>query len=156
MQVKSSHPRDRLGVFKRYEDVPEKYRLDQHNSTYAGSDVWGEFVSSRKAKYDSTHYWSTFQKAGESWCSHMRGCSRHHALARPQDVEAWYTILVRTRTYGTVHSEYAYRLIEFYDWLQWHTDHPHTYHPPIQAALSYSTARRVWEAGYGPVGENDE
>jgi hypothetical protein len=156
MPQKSTDPRDRLGVFKRYADVPAEYRLDQHEAEYADRDVWEEFVESRRFEHDSTHYWNTFEKTGKSWRTHTATRGRHHALAHPRDVESWYVSLVETRTLGTVHSEYAYRLIEFYDWLQWHAHHPHTYHPPLQAALTYPTARRLWEVAYGPVGGSDE
>lgn len=156
MSKKSSNPRDRLGVFKRYAGVPSGYRLEQYEAEYADRDVWEEFVKSREFDHDSDHYWNTFQKAGESWRSHTATRGRHHALARPEDVESWYSSLLETRTLGTVHSEYAYRLIEFYDWLQWHVDHPHTYHPPLQAARAYPTARELWKTAYGLVEVGDD
>lgn len=85
MSKKSSNPRDRLGVFRRYADVPPRYRLGQYEAEYADRDMCEEFVESREFDHDADHY-----------------------------------------------------------------------HPPLQAARTYPTAREVWETAYGLVEVGDD
>lgn len=69
---------------------------------------------------------------------------RHHALARPDDVEAWSTDLVERFSIDRAYQHW--NVIEgFYEWLLWHTDHQHTYNPFHMAVVdSESSTRQIW------------
>ncbi len=145
--MKRKKPTDvekRLGVYKHIENVPYRSRLERFESQFDQRDVWAMFFDARNSAFDSVHYEATFHKAEKSFKSHMRTCGRHHALARPDDIETWLSSLAETRTLGTVYSEYWVRVEEFYTWLQHHTEFPHVYNPVWMAAATYSTAGAMW------------
>lgn len=157
----STDPTERMGVYTQLEDVPQEYRLDQYADLYAGIDTWQDYTESRPAAFDSTHYQNTLLKAGNSWKAHMQCQERHHALARPADVEDWVQSLANTRTHRTVYSEYWIRVEEFYTWLQFHTDHPHLYHPPLMAVVDGGLAGQLWRLKFcrrksGPVNQGSD
>ena len=41
----SANPNDRMGVYKSLADVPERYRLRQHQAAFEGRDVWAEYTT---------------------------------------------------------------------------------------------------------------
>jgi hypothetical protein len=149
--IVSTDPTERMGVYTRLADVPPAHRLDQHAPAYDSCETWQAYVASRPATFDSDHYQDTLRKAGESWKTHMEARGRHHALARPADVAAWVDDLAATRTLRTVYSEYWVRVEEFYTWLQFHTRHPHVYHPPLMAVVAGGTTARVWAVKFPPT-----
>jgi hypothetical protein len=59
-------------------------------------------------------------------------------------VATWVNDIADTRTLQTVYSEYWVRVEAFYTWLQFHTRHPHVYHPPLMAVVAGGTTARVW------------
>ena len=138
-----------MGIYKRLDDVPEEDRLTSYAEHYDGWDVWAVFHASRSNDFDSQGYEQTFTKTERSWKAHMRERGRHHALARPDDVETWCTGLATSRTIRTVYSQYWVRLEEFYTWLQFHTAHPHCYQPVLMAAATGETAGRIWDTKLG-------
>jgi hypothetical protein len=140
----STDPAERMGVYTRLEDVPVAYRLEQYTEQYVDRDVWQAYVDTRPSTFDSDHYRNGLAKAGRSWKKHLAERGRHHALARPADAETWVQELATTRTHGTVYKEYWVRLEEFYTWLQFHTDHPHVYHPPMMAVVNGGLAGTLW------------
>lgn len=155
---KSPDPIDRMGVHKQLSDVPPRQRLKQYADRYDGHDTWNAFIDTRDNAFDSEYYHATIRKTKRTWKAHMAERGRHHALARPADIESWCRDLTATRTLGTVYSEYWVRLEEFYRWLLWHTEHPHPYHPVLMAAANYETAGSVWaeKVGVDPREERDE
>lgn len=140
----STDPTERMGVYTRLEDVPTDYRLNQYEGQYSGQDTWQAYIDTRPSTFDSTHYRQGLSKAGKSWKTHTESRGRHHALVRPSDVETWLAELAATRTEGTVYTEYWVRIEEFYTWLQFHTEHPHVYHPPLMAVVEGGLAERLW------------
>ncbi|WP_157573611.1 hypothetical protein [Haloplanus natans] len=146
---KARDPDRRMGIYTRLSDVPPRHRLSTYAERYDGWDVWTDFRESRSNAFDSTGYEQTFTKTARSWKAHMRERERHHALARPDDVETWCTNLAASRTTRTVYTQYWVRLEEFYTWLQFHADHPHRYHPVWMAAATTETAGRIWETKVG-------
>lgn len=140
--TKTDDPIGRMGVFKRLKEVPDRYRLSQYEAAYDGRDVWTEFVET--LPFNSERYQRRVAKAGRSWTEHMTGYERHHALAQPGDVESWCETLRTDRTVGGVYREYWVRIEQFYTWLQYHTEHPHVYHPVLIAASEYPTAGNIW------------
>lgn len=146
VRSKSRHPKDRMGVYKDFKDVPDRYRLSQHSSAYNGRDVWGEFLTNHLfEKYNSKRFKEDARRAGDRWKAHMQERGRHHALATPTDVEAWCEGLVDQYTLRTAYNEYWVRVERFYNWLQWHTEHPHVYHPVLMAAAKYDASQQIWD-----------
>ena len=143
---KSADPADRVGVYKQFADVPARYRLQQHAAAYADRDVWAEFMAVQREQYDSDRFEQVSANAAADWKDHMTERGRHHALATPDDVEAWCAELLDRLALRTAYNKYWIRIEQFYDWMLWHTDHPHLYHPPRMAAVEYSdgSAGNIW------------
>lgn len=142
----STDPIDRMGVYKRLSEVPSHYRLDQHANTYAGRDVWEEYLSSYLFKrHNSERFKEDARRAGQYWREHVKGRGRHHALATPVDVETWCAGLLGRMGHKTAYNSYWVKLERFYRWLLTHTDHPHVYSPFLMAAADGGAAGEVWE-----------
>lgn len=142
---KSPDPMDRMGAYKRLSDVPDRYRLHHHADAYADRDVWGEFLTEYLfPRFDSDRFKQDARRAGRYWKDHMTDRGRHHALATPSDVEAWMVNLTDRLKIKTTYNQYWVRVERFYWWLQWHTEHPHTYHPVLMAAADGKAATEVW------------
>lgn len=148
----SNDARDRMGVYKRIEDVPDKYRLRNHEPAYNGRDVWGEYYEAKIEKYDSQSTRERYKKAGRYFATFMSEVGRHRALATPGQIEAFLVALrdgvigrhSQTRNIQTVYFEYFQPIEEFYTWLLWHVDHPHVYDPVLMAVVDGGYARDVW------------
>lgn len=142
----SKAPQDRLGVFKRYGEVPDRYQLYQHEAEYSGRDVWGEFLAKELlSKERSDRYEQDVRRVGRLWKEHLDDRNTHHALATPDDVDAWCSWLLQDRNVDTVYLDYWSKLEQFFDWLLYHPDHPHVYNPTLMAAVEGEHASRVWE-----------
>lgn len=97
--TKSLDPTDRLGVYKRLSDVPDRYRLSNHAAAYEGRDVWHEFCTEYEyAQADDNRYEEEVDRAGDRWQGFTAERGRHHALATPDDVEAWCVDLLSNRS----------------------------------------------------------
>lgn len=143
---KSRDPCDRMGVFKRLADVPAHLRLENYADDYAGHNVWDEFLSEHLfEQFDSDRFKEDARRAGRYWKEHMADRGRHHALATPADVETWMADLTDRLKLKTAYNSYWVRIERFYRWLQWHTEHPHTYHPVLMAAAHGTAAGQVWD-----------
>lgn len=143
----SADPHDRMGVFKRLSDVPDRYQLHHHADAYAGRDVWDEYLQNCVFAElpDATEKFNrSVQRAGERWAAHTEERGRHHALATPEDVETWCVSLRERLTLGTAYGQYWQRVEGFYTWLQHHPDHPHVYHPVLMAVATGPAAREIW------------
>lgn len=150
MKDLSTNPEDRLGIYKRLEEVPDHHRLRQYAEEYVGRDIWAEYVTETDlfGRYDSDRYEQATSRAVTGWKAHVEARGRHHALATPEDVDSWCSTLLESRNQTTVYNLYWTRIADLYDWLRWHTKHPHTYDPFLMAAHEYveSAAGCVWEA----------
>jgi len=153
MKELSTNPEDRLGVYKHIDDLPTHHRLRQYADEYAGRDVWKEYVEETNLyeRYSSPRFKPATARAVDSWKTHVEERGRHHALATPADINTWCGELLTDRSNRTVYNLYWTRLATFYDWLRWHTDHPHTYDPFLMAAHEYtdSAAGHVWVGKIG-------
>lgn len=144
---------DRMGVYKRIEDVPAKYRLTNHAAAYDGRDVWAEFEADKTAQFDTQATRDRYEKAGRYLRGFMDGVGRHHALADPEHIEGFLSALrdgevgrqSHTRKLQTVYFEYYQPVEQFYTWLQWSAEHPHVYHPVLMAVAAGGYPREVWE-----------
>ena len=137
-----------MGVYKRLQEVPERYRLQQYRSIYHDRDVWAEWVTERTAQHDGLSQYLTdrMRITERSWKDHTAACNRHHALASPEEVESWIaTFMNGCWNIRTVYEGYWVHLAHFYRWLRFHTDHPHVYDPVLMAAATGPETNRVWE-----------
>ncbi|WP_435344855.1 hypothetical protein [Haloarchaeobius sp. HRN-SO-5] len=144
--TKSCDPADRVGIYKRLEDVPVHRQLSQYESEYENRDMWAEFMDDvLLERYKTDRSVQEAERAGRRWANHVESRGRHHALATPDDVEAWCQHLVDTLTLKTAYNTYWTRLERFYTWLQWNRSHPHTYNPVLMAAIEGDAAERIWD-----------
>lgn len=132
---------DRLGVFKSIDEVPESRRFHQYTSAYEGEDTWAAYRAEFELSERMSEEWARFSRR---WKTHMDERGRHHALATPQDVEAWSQSLLSQFSVDRCYQHW--NVIEgFYEWLKWHTEHPHAYNPFHMAATDAdSTTRKIW------------
>lgn len=144
--MKPSNPRDRMGVYKRYEDVPNEWQLANHATAYEGRDVWSEWAALVTEQHTSDRYAELLERAERSWKSHMKERDRHHALATPDDVETWAEIILQRCQPLSAYQIYFTKIEPFYTWLQNHTNHPHVYHPVWMAAFRGGATRTIWNA----------
>lgn len=148
----SNEARDRMGVYKRISDVPDRYRLGNHEAAYEGRDVWAEYFEAKTEKFDTKSTRNRYEKAGRYFKTFMSEVGRHHALATPEQIEGFLVALrdgevgrqSHSRKLQTVYFEYFQPVEEFYTWLEWHADHPHVYHPVLMAVVEGGYARDVW------------
>jgi hypothetical protein len=139
--TRSDPPYDRLGVFKDLSDVPDGRRFRTLAPAYEGRDTWSEYRATVELSERMSEEWARFARR---WKEHMDTRGRHHALARPDDVEAWSAKLVGRFSIDRAYQHWT--VIEgFYSWLLWHTDHQHTYQPFHMAVVDpESSAREIW------------
>lgn len=142
--TKSSDPSHRIGVYKTLDQVPDHSRLANSARTFAGRDVWAEYVEHELPDAAKTVQYET-ELVEESWKEHMQQCGRHPALAQPGDIESWFAKLIERMQTKRAYNPYWVRVDDFYTYLLWHTDHPHSYHPPRMAAGQDGVTRQVWD-----------
>lgn len=145
-QSKSTDARDRMGVYKTLSDVPNRYRFHQYAAAYDGRDIWNEYLENHLWERGSSKRFKRDTRLVERrWKDFMRERGRHHALATPEDVNAWFADLLDDLVPWSAYTPYWVRIEDFYEWLQWHTKHPHNYHPVLMAAAEYDAASKVWD-----------
>lgn len=141
-------PECRMGPFKRLEDVPPEFRLENREQQFEDEDIWSRYY---EVKYSDMSE-STQDKArwfAKTWKEHMAERGRHHAFARPEDIEAYLTNFSADRTMTTMYESYFAVLHSFYDWLWTHTDYPHAYNPVMMAAVEGGVAREIFDYRIG-------
>ena len=134
-------PDDRLGVFKELSDVPDSRRFYQFEAAYEGQDTWFDYRDRHELSERMSYEWGLYS---DRWKSHMDDRGRHHALARPSDVETWSEWMLSQFSVNRAYQHW--NVIEgFYEWLKHHTDHPHTYNPfHMAASKDGSSTRKIW------------
>ena len=153
----TTDPGERAGVYKRLDDVPDRYRLYHHAAAYQGRDVWEKYLTEEFFENFGTEYTREYtRRAGEDWKEFMAERDRHHVLATPEDVEAWCIWLLERMEVPSLYRNYWPKLERFYTWLHSHTEHPHRYHPFRMAAAEYPNAGAVWEEKIGSWEGRDE
>lgn len=152
MAPKSNDPTDRIGVYKRFDEVPERHRLESYRDRYEGRDLWGEFlIEEFFPKHNAYQTQQETRRTGRQWREVMEECGRHHALARPADVEQFCSRILGNVTSMTAYKTYWGKLERFYDWLVWGTAHPHLYNPLLMAANEHDAAGEIWAAKVGAM-----
>ena len=147
-QTKATDPQTYMGVFKYHDEVPDRYRLAHHTAAYDGRDVWGEWLEDDLFEnISSKRDRRLARNVGAEWATHCSDRGRHPALARPDDVETWFTQMLDELAIETVYSKRYIRLERFFSWLQSHAEHPHLYHPVWMAAATYDDGAtgRLWK-----------
>ena len=142
-RTKPSDPKKRMGLYKTLDDVPGRYRLYRFADAYAGEDTWQAFAEQHEYPRVSERQQTEVDRAGDHWKAFMAERDRHHALATPEDVEAWCADLLAGKSLRRSH-DYFLRVRRFYDWLQDEVQHDHRHHPVLMAASEGEAARRIW------------
>ena len=136
---------ENLGVYKRLEDVSERYRLHNFASQFLERDVWEEWMEAEKADLAESTRKYKYGKSERLWKEHMGTVGRHHALAQPQDVEIFLADQLEQVQIQTVWNSRYSILFNFYDWLAHNDSYPHVYNPVLMAAVDGEASRRMWE-----------
>lgn len=138
-------PSERLGVYKRLEEVPDRYRLYHHATAYEGRDVYEEYLTSHLyPDREPSEIPREKRRFGERWKDFMADQGRHHALATPDDVATWSAAL--NERYAPITALHYWAAIErFYSWLLEHTEHPHTYHSFWMSAAQDPETQKIWD-----------
>jgi hypothetical protein len=134
-----------MGVYKRLAQVPDRYRLSRYTDTYERRDIWAEYVDEAIPDDRGKRFMDDTERIERRWKAHMESRGRHHALATPADVEQWCVWLVTEFSIGHAYEPYWCRVEKFYEYLYWHTDHPHVYNPFFMAAAEHPAAGQIWE-----------
>lgn len=143
-RTKSQRPEDRIGIYEHFDEIPQRHRLAQYCDQYRGRDVWQEFCLEHEfGPDDSDHFRRSVNRVGRSWSDHMNEQGRHVALASPSHVERWCQYLLDDKSRATAYN-YWFRIKRFYEWLTWHTDHPHRYSPVMLAVVAGGASREIW------------
>ena len=141
-----------LGIYETIEEVPTRYRLGTFASQFRDQDTWDEYLDTRDDLKESTKE-NSWYPCGDRFKQFLgEEVGRHHALARPDDIEAYlqhikdggYSIKVTERSDNTVYYQHLSPLKTFFDWLVHHVDYPHVYNPVLMAAHSGGITRKLW------------
>ena len=144
MSQKAADPARRLGIYKQFSDVPEEHRLESYENRYENRDLWGEFlIEVFLPQYNCYQTQQEARRTHRKWRTVMDEQQRHHALARPADVELWCEKVLDEVSPMSAYKAYWGKLERFFDWLLWHPDHPHRYNPLLMAANEHEAAREV-------------
>lgn len=142
---KPETPEKYAGTMQHFDEIPTRYRLDTYASEYRGDNTWERYVEEVLLEdYDSERMRQTARLGGESWLEHMASRPRHHALATPEDVEAWCQKLLEEKARKTCYEYYFVRVYDFYDHLKSSCHHPHLYNPFLLAAIEFEATRHIW------------
>ncbi|QLH79830.1 hypothetical protein HZS55_22145 [Halosimplex rubrum] len=145
-ESKPATPTARLGIYKQLDAVPESLRLGSYADRYDGTDIWSTWADQATATHTSQRYTTHVDRTARTWKQHMADRGRHHALARPLDIETWAeTILDRCQPLSA-YQIYFTKLEAFYEWLRYHPDHVHCYNPVLMAAAQHDAVATIWAA----------
>lgn len=138
-------PRNHLGVYATLDDVPEEHRLRNFEESFEDRDAFEEYLEMIVLPEVETLRWlKRIERVGREWTEHMTDRGRHHALATPDDAEAWAARLIDDYEIRTAHRRWK-RIERFYDFMRWDVRYPHVYNPLLMAAVpDDSAARRLW------------
>ena len=140
----STNPKDRMGVYKSLDQVPDNLRLKNYNSRYSGRESWEEFLDyymNRRSSSESKRRRS--ERAWKSWCDFTT--DNNPVLATPAAVERWTKSLIDEYQASYALKGYWAIIERFYTWMMMHVDYPHTYQPFWMAAAEYEATKKIWE-----------
>jgi hypothetical protein len=141
-----------LGIYKSIDEVPDRYRLRNYEPEFDDDDTWNDYLATRDDLAESTKE-NSWYPCGDRFKKFMQEeVGRHHALAHPQDIEAYlqcikdggYSIKVTERSINTLYYQHFSPLKTFFGWLLNHADYPHVYNPVLFAAHAGGITRETW------------
>jgi hypothetical protein len=147
MKQKPTTPEGHAGIFRSYDDIPARYRLETYAQHYEDDDTLTTYYEEVYfPRYAPVSEWmeTKAERARDSWQNHMTRQDRHHALATPSHVASWCDVLLDTCSPETAYKSYFRRIYNFYDWLKASYKHPHLYNPLQIAAIEYETTYEIW------------
>lgn len=152
---KPDDPRERMGVYKALSEVPDRYQIVGYTAEFDGRDVWETWQAKRLADHDSDRFRESITRTGRRWKRHMEDRGRHHALADPEHVEAFFTWILNEKGWKpqTAYQPHFVHISEFYEWMLWHTEYPHRYNPVLMAAVEGEATGTAWDV---KLGQNDK
>jgi hypothetical protein len=135
-----------LGVFKRLEDVPDRYRAERRAPDLDAEEAWDAFKRD-KGVYEYTEHTQKYKygKAWRQWVEYCDDSGLNPVFASPHDVESFLSAEMEDiSTYKTGHDLRFRPLFMWYRWMQWDVDYPHLYNPMVMAVLLGGTTARIW------------
>ena len=139
-----------LGVYKRVEDVSERYRFENFKNDVVAEEVWDAFDAAELEgmSYSTRKY--KYEKAYREWCDYCEDRGVHPVFADPQDVEGHIAEQVEVvSSLETVHIARFRPLYLWYRWMQFHADYDHRYNPCVMAVLLEGAVYDVWALRLG-------
>lgn len=134
-----------LGVFKRVEEVPNRYYLANFTSDVDAESAWEEFGEKelKGLSYHTREY--VYDKAWREWTAYCDDHNIHPALAHPKDVEAHLAEQrEQVSQLKSAHDARFRPLFRWYRWMQYHTEYPHRYNPVVMAVLLGGATYDIW------------
>lgn len=136
--------KDFPSAYPSFENIPEERLLRNYEEDFAGVDIWGiYFEENYVGSGCSQACCRDVERAGEDW---KEACSEncHPALASPKVVTQWCETLLNRMSKTSARMNYLVYINQFYRYLMWNVEYPHSYNPVQFAVDKYDTARKVW------------
>jgi len=144
MNISRKH-NDFPSVYRSFSDVPADLRLETYESRFEDRNLLKEYISHKSSEEDwSDNYINRIKSVAECWketCDKM-GC--HPALASPDVINEWCDSLLERYCISTINIRYLNIINNFYRYLMWHVDYPHTYNPVQFAVCEFTTVNQIW------------
>lgn len=135
-----------LGVFKRVEDVPDRYYLPNFETEIDAEECWDAFDAEELEGLSFHQRRYVYGKAWREWSVYCDAHDVNPALANPQDIEAHLAEQrAQVNKLKTVHDARFRPLLRWYRWMLFHTDYPHRYNPVVMAVLLGDSTHDVWQ-----------
>ena len=139
-------PEVRVGMYRRYEDVPTSLRLEAFESKYRDRDVWNEWIEAEDLLTgvgEETR--RMYPRVGDTWKEFCAERGEHHALCTPATAIE-YAEMLDEKWKIDAKKRYWWNVKRFYDWLFHHPEYDdHRYQPFAIAATESEIAREIWD-----------
>jgi hypothetical protein len=113
-----------LGMFKRTDDVPTRYRLENFASGLDPDEVWEAFVDSRDKNWSEHTLKYRYRSPWKKWCEFAENRGKNPLTPTDEDVEDWFSV---------------------FEWLTESTEYPHKYNPVLQSVVLEGAGAELWE-----------
>src|SRR6056297_3046755 len=117
----SSGPKQRLGVYKTLDDVPQRSLLEDKAGALPHDDPWECYIDSKQEHGERTQ--ARYARIGRIWPEHMEEQRRHYALPDPEHVESFFQLYSENKL-DTLYDCYYVQLNGFFKWMMYHVDYP--------------------------------
>lgn len=136
-----------LGVYKRIEDVPDRYYLMNFETDVDADAAWEAFCDDKLANITNQTREKVYGGAYRRWCEYCDRHDVHPALADPADIEGWlaYEVESHSSTMKAAHDLQFRPIFRWYRWMTFHTEYPHRYQPTIMAVLLGGVTFDIWQ-----------